>query len=306
MRANRLRGRPTTLRATSVAAPIERAVRGGAEVGAAVGTVLSVHRRAVNITAPRAPGGIVAILDRADDVPFGITCRLPIGRSMSALGIAPGMAVVSAPGGLAIPEAGIRILLERAAVERSTFGPVPTVPRLRIVGAARLAGELVDARARGTGAGTEFERELRTRLATTTAALREQDDEAAVAEGRSLVGLGVGLTPSGDDTLVGLAAAMVATGDPRARTLAAAWSRDASTRTTAVGAAYLAHAARTEFSAALRRVVAAILGGEDDEVRRSVAVLLAWGATSGADTLRGVVGGVDAALARPALGREAA
>lgn len=298
MRANRLRGRPTTLRATTVAAPVERAVRGGAEVG----TVLSVHRRAVNITAPRAPGGIVAILDRADEVPFGITCRLPIGRSMSDLGMAPGMAVASAPGGLAVPEAGIHILLDGAAVEPSAFGTLAIASSQRVAGAARLAGELVEPREQGTA----FERELRSRLAATIAALRRRDDGAAVVEGRSLVGLGVGLTPSGDDILVGLAAVLVATRDPRAQTLAAAWSRDASTRTTAVGAAYLAHAARAEFSAALRRVVAAIVGGDDDEVRASVATLVAWGATSGADTLRGVLAGLDASLARPALGREAA
>lgn len=300
-RENRLRG-STTLRATTLAAPIERAVRGAPDVG----RVLSVHRRAVNIAAPRAPGGIVAIIDRPDDVPFGIACRSPVGRTMTGLGIAPGMAVRSAPGCLTIAEAGVRIVVDRAAVERPTFGRVPIAPPRRVADAADLAGELVHAGATGNGAGLAFEPELRKRLATTTIALGDRDHEAAAVAGRSLVGLGMGLTPSGDDVLVGLVAVLAATGDSRARTLAAAWACDAGDRTTAVGAAYLAHAARTEFSGALRRAVAAILNGDADAVRASVAMLLARGATSGADALRGVLAGVDLALGGPAVGREAA
>lgn len=102
-----------------------------------------------------------------------------------------------------------------------------------------------------------------------------------------LVGLGAGLTPSGDDVLAGALVAGSATGDPRlggwrAGTVAALARR----RTTAVSRALLHHAlggwATTELA---DFVTAACRGGSDGSLDR----LLAVGHTSGAALASGVL-----------------
>jgi hypothetical protein len=98
--------------------------------------------------------------------------------------------------------------------------------------------------------------------------------------------------------LVGLAGALAAVGDPAAGEIARAWASGAAERTTTVGAALLAHAGRLEFAGTLRGVIRAILGGDDAAVRRSVGTALSWGATSGADTLVGVLVGIEVAVER--------
>jgi Protein of unknown function (DUF2877) len=103
--------------------------------------------------------------------------------------------------------------------------------------------------------------------------------EAAVG----LVGLGDGLTPSGDDLLVGFSAAMRASAHPLAEHFAAGCARLAPGRTTRVAEMFLEHAARGAYSERIHRLVTALADTE------ALTTALRWGATSGADTLLGVV-----------------
>ncbi|MGW5683679.1 DUF2877 domain-containing protein [Nonomuraea sp. NPDC003754] len=125
----------------------------------------------------------------------------------------------------------------------------------------------------------------------------------AVTAAEQLVGLGPGLTPSGDDVLAGLlvalrhlgAAARVGRAVWLADWLAAAVTFDAGTRTTPISATLLHCAARGEASPEVTGVLRGIAGLQPLEpaLRR----LLRLGHTSGADLAQGVRIGLDAVLA---------
>ena len=109
-----------------------------------------------------------------------------------------------------------------------------------------------------------------------------------------LIGLGPGLTPSGDDVLVGIEAALHALDRPTAGFLARALG-DVEDRTTAVAATLLLHAAAGEFAERLQVLLRALLGPDDGTIAAAVDRAAAWGATSGTDCLLGVLIGLDAA-----------
>lgn len=126
-----------------------------------------------------------------------------------------------------------------------------------------------------------------------------------------LIGLGPGLTPSGDDMLAGLLVALrhlgTAAGVPRAvwlaDWLAAAVTYDARTRTTPISATLLHCAARGEASPEVTGVLRAVAGRQPLEP--AVHRLLRLGHTSGADLAWGVQIGLAAVLAHGAGPRRA-
>lgn len=118
-----------------------------------------------------------------------------------------------------------------------------------------------------------------------------------------LVGLGPGLTPSGDDMIAGamlssrLFGEALPGGAPAvalADSLAAVVTRDTYTRTTAVSATLLRCAARGEAAAQVGAVLSALGGGQG--LAPASARLLSVGHTSGADLTWGLLAGADAAL----------
>ncbi|MBF8289268.1 MAG: hypothetical protein HW391_236 [Chloroflexi bacterium] len=140
------------------------------------------------------------------------------------------------------------------------------------------------------------------RLERLAAALRNGDPASVEEAAGSLIGLGPGLTPSGDDALVGVAAAAAALGSRETRLLAGVGPA-LEARTTLVAAAYLRHAARGEFSGDLHDLLAALLGEDGRSVGSAIDRVVGRGATSGADTLFGVLLGLDALTAQPAMAR---
>ncbi|HUK69152.1 MAG TPA: DUF2877 domain-containing protein [Streptosporangiaceae bacterium] len=130
------------------------------------------------------------------------------------------------------------------------------------------------------------------------------DLAGAVEVAENLVGLGPGLTPSGDDVLAGLLLALrllggAIRGGTRAVWLAdwlgAAITSDASDRTTSVSATLLHCAARGQAAAEVAAVLRAFAGQEP--AVRAATRLLAAGHTSGADLAWGLAAGCRAALA---------
>ncbi|MFI7633586.1 DUF2877 domain-containing protein [Nonomuraea sp. NPDC049400] len=125
----------------------------------------------------------------------------------------------------------------------------------------------------------------------------------AVTAAEQLVGLGPGLTPSGDDVLAGLLVTLrhlgAAAGADRAvwlaDWLAATVTFDARTRTTPISATLLHCAARGEASPEVSAVLRGIAGGQalEPALRR----LHRLGHTSGADLAQGIAIGVSAVLA---------
>lgn len=139
-------------------------------------------------------------------------------------------------------------------------------------------------------------------------ACRALDRERAVRHVDHLVGWGEGLTPAGDDFLVGLLAGLDALLDGvearrQFRSALAAAVAARTSRTTPVAAHYLRLAGARHYSAPLVDLRAALLCEDDpDVVEVALAATLAIGATSGADTVAGLLAGLNAWLpARSAL-----
>lgn len=116
-----------------------------------------------------------------------------------------------------------------------------------------------------------------------------------------LLGLGPGLTPSGDDCLCGVLLALDAlqARSPRA-TLATAVAAAAPHLTTPLSAGFLAAAAEGYGSEALHRFIASLVGADMAAIPETIAALVRIGHTSGWDALAGAVLAVRAnAEARP-------
>lgn len=116
-------------------------------------------------------------------------------------------------------------------------------------------------------------------------------EEEGMTALHALVGLGVGLTPSGDDALVGawcLCAAAGVTARPDAERLVL--DPAGRPRTTDVSVSYLRLAAEGAFSPSLARVARCLTGPESDaaDMADAVRAELRFGATSGADALAGM------------------
>lgn len=105
-----------------------------------------------------------------------------------------------------------------------------------------------------------------------------------------LLGLGPGLTPSGDDVLCGVLLALDAIGArPAAARLAAAISEAVGTATTPLSAAFLAAAAEGQGAEALHRFIAAAIAADLDALPETIVDLGRIGHTSGWDAMAGAV-----------------
>jgi hypothetical protein len=297
--------RPSQLVASQVSVALLARLR---EPG--VAKVHSTYRSVLNLALP--DGHLIAIADPSvGGLPNGVLVDL--GPDARALGLREGQPAVTGSRQLEVRAAGIRILLD---------GATPWSPRIRDAGraaadrwakrSARVRSIAAQASATASGGsapgfagllGGPGPRHLPMYAARAAAildqleaALAAGDGEAADSVSRRLVGLGPGLTPSGDDALVGLAAALHGLGHPQRGFLADAVA-DAGMRTTSVAASLLRHAAAGEFSERLHALLADLLGDDEGSLRGSVERALAWGATSGADCLVGVLFGLDVAAA---------
>ena len=256
------------------------------------------------------PAGLLVLaLDDVGGVPGGIL--LGSLTDLRATGIQRGMAFLPAANGWAIPSAGVAI---DPSAARSWSPALPGAARLattsRLAAAAEAAramaaevappgglGPLLAGRDRLADPWLGVGRALITRQLR---ALRAGDLAAALGPTIELIGLGAGLTPSGDDYLVGLLAGLEATGSRARREIASAIGAAAPGRTTAIGAAMLAHATRGGFAERLHDVLVALAIGGTDGLGTAIPRAMAYGATSGADTLVGLFGALDIAIANRA------
>jgi hypothetical protein len=129
-------------------------------------------------------------------------------------------------------------------------------------------------------------------------ACQRDDASAAFAAGDRLLGLGPGLTPSGDDFVGGVLFArhMLQPADPGWSGAAAELVERARTRTHPVSAALLTDLARGEGHEPLHDVVDALAHGDAlDRASRPVAQLARLGHSSGWDLLTGVLVGLTGA-----------
>jgi len=257
------------------------------------GEVLSVHRRAVNL---RLGGRLVTVADASlGAMPHAVSVP---GLRPLELGVCAGERV-SAGRGLVRLGAAAVVDTVGAAAWSARLGALPCPPDLRsradLLAAAARRLPVIGLRAvldEGTIAtGRDADPWLAAAapaIARLARAVASGDTAGAAASGMGLIGLGPGLTPSGDDLLVGLTAALAATGDGRAGRLAATWAGQAPRLTGEVAAAFHGHAADGEYAERLHLLLGALLAGAPDGIAAAVARAAAWGATSGIDTLAGV------------------
>jgi hypothetical protein len=247
-------------------------------VGGCRGIVLSAYGSAVNVVID---GALVTIAGaRAGGLPNGVLVADPF--DPRSLGIQAG--------------AQVRLTVTSARCWSPELRPTGSPPDLEV--RASIARRAVAGRRSGfhgiVPAADAF--------AALGEAFASGSEAAIVRAGRSLVGLGPGLTPAGDDVLVGLTAALTALGDGRAHGFAGAWARQAIGRTTIVAETFHRYAAIGAYSERLHDVLRTILTGPLDAIPAAVATASAWGATSGIDTLTGIVLALDPPLADAELG----
>jgi len=256
----------TAVRAT-LAGPVQPAVAVGAPAGA-------VYLRA-------ADGELIAVLGPA-------AARLPIGAvagNENLLGNRPSTCQQGQVGGGRIETSCFSAHVVR------WWNPRPTLPPLAPGVLATNLAQLAD---HGAPAATGLpDRALRATLPALGAALRERDETAAVDAAATLVGLGPGLTPAGDDVLVGLLSALTCLGGPAFTRVAVDVQAAAAGRTTDLSLALLRHAALGHCVGAVGALLRALAGlGQLQAASRK---LLAVGHSSGAALCAGVVLGADVA-----------
>lgn len=272
------------------------------------GEIHSPYRNTINV---RFPGDQLVCLHggRRLIAPFGIATGQPF-RSPAFDRITSGMPVEVTQDVLRVPDAGLEVRLDGATVW------VPRArPRSLAPAAAARHAEVVTAvlRRRDPGAGlaalvhggdaTPLLRRAQAGIGKLTEGFARRDVFRLAAGAEALLGLGPGLTPSGDDLLAGFlgtarlacpsAAALVRDVGPQILRLAA-------TRTTLLSRAFLAHAFAGRLAPPVDALAAAMFeGAEGPALARAAEAAAALGHTSGLDTLAGM------AFALRGLGRVA-
>lgn len=263
------------------------------------GVVHSAFRRAVNI-AGLADGELhTLVTDELDDGPNSLVV---VADDFLAMGICQGDSVRAGGGSLAI--AGKAMVNVAGAATWRT--PVPETRCASGLLRRRLAQAEADIRRSGMPGGfiegmadTEIAR-LTTRMLHEGAsglalALGRGDTEAALAHAGRLLGLGPGLTPSGDDFLTGLLASRALCrrqGDAGSDAFAPGVIRLAKTATNPIAYAAIAKAARGEARERVARLIITLGSATAEPVSPALTQVLAIGSSSGTEIAFGVIRGL--------------
>lgn len=247
--------------------------------------VHSVHRRVANL---RAGDVLIALAgEEVDDAPS--TVRVPV-ADWTALGLAPGQPVDFGDHRIRIhAEPTLTVLVRTATAWTPPTHQLGSVPLHAFSAAARrIAAEPAPA------VETPFGRASAALLAARTSilgdALRTQDPGAIATAAAGLLGLGEGLTPSGDDVLTGVAFLATQPGMLLygARDALAAALETGTARTTLLSVVTIRHALAARGRQSLHDLAAALERDDDGAFSAAVARIAAIGHTSGSDLLAGI------------------
>lgn len=290
-----------------------------------VGRVHSVFRRCFNVAHPPADWLTVALAP-FPRIPDGIIVASSRWADFKGEGLTPGATVCWANGVLSVPEAGLRINLGAARTfetRRPPLGLAGATKRIarNLETAWTVLGDHGCAEGLGwartvlrplDGGASQGKYEYPTALCRRAvpaimalcAGIRSNDVAVMQREVATLLGFGVGLTPSGDDVLGGLAAGLVLAGTPEGQSsfvsvLRAALRQEG--RTTEVSVHTLRCITDGEISDIIHDAARAIAGREKPEVESTMLSLLSYGSTSGTETALGLCLGLRLAVE---LGRE--
>lgn len=282
---------------------ISRAIESDLRVPGGEGIVEGVHRSALNI---RWGNALVTVAHESmGGLPNGLLVEPPL--ALDQVDITVGMPVRCDAIALRVPGASLAVFLAGATSWSPAMPVVRGMPPAAQIDRAARALEVAAVHAPRVGLGPllvgiadegtrvgSLGRAAAASLVQVLRALGNGASERAVAAAIPLIGLGPGATPSGDDLLVGLAAGLAATAHPQAGAFAAGVALEASGQTTSVAESYLYHAGRLEFSERVHDAALAVLNGPDAALGRAMSAALAWGASSGADLLVGLLVGIQA------------
>ena len=243
--------------------------------------------------------------------PLNGICDLPAGLDWEASCLAAGQSARIVDGGL---DAGGRCFfsLDDAALWRPTAPPAGWTDQTLSAGLVALAA-VVEARkpagglaplvsdlALGGDGGSKHSAEPLLRVASegvkplipwlVAALAGESADESVPEAARRLIGLGPGLTPSGDDLLGGAMIALRALGRADVAGRLAAWALSVAEKATGkISFAHLQCAADGEGAAALHDTLAAVMSPGAPGLAECLAAIDAIGHTSGWDALAGAM-----------------
>lgn len=120
--------------------------------------------------------------------------------------------------------------------------------------------------------------------------LANHDTSSLKTGAASLAGLGVGLTPTGDDFLMGVMYGLQATKPSiEAEEISTLMYEVASGRTTSLSAAWLKAASLGEAAEKWHELVRAVLANQTEDIQQAIQQVIDTGETSGADALTGFV-----------------
>lgn len=279
------------------------------------------------LPAPPPRGRVTSSFGRAINLviagqPLSILAR-GLGRSPGALALAdrqvprvtPGSAVTIAGDVVTIsygpiPEARIDTseaahYSSRVVTLRDIDAPTDdtlAAARAALAKVARRGSFIVVSGSAGDGFPPQASATLRERAAALRCAVTAQlrapngDDRPVREAADRLIGLGAGLTPSGDDCLVGWLAVLTqsARGDRPAAAIGASIATAGPGATTEVSRAYLHAATQHRFHEDLAAAARSCLLGDIASLRTAFARVATVGATSGTDSLTGVLDALNA------------
>jgi hypothetical protein len=276
--------------------------------------VHSVFQRVINCVDDS--GNLIALLDkRVSRVPFGIGVEIRANHGFERFNIRAGQSVAITSDSIRFPESGIRITLDQATVfssecrlHRVDNDPQKLAARLlsaaSVIEKSNTKGGLLpllpflEDLLKGETVHDLFLSPLCSRgkngIVHLLDGIKNRCMDTALQGVLGLSGLGIGLTPSGDDVLTGFFGTLVLLeefdfSNPWFPGLFRAAKAMVRGRTTMIADAYLAHAMQGRISERLFELIEAIAAGSCLDVDGAAARIKEVGHTSGCEMCMGVL-----------------
>jgi hypothetical protein len=255
-----------------------------------MGEVYSVFSKALNIKTKENELISIVAAEKLNG-PNRTLIELPANEDFISLGIKEGMRVIGDEQEIRIDRGRLSISLEKA--ERW----LPGIKREGGIPGSRIKDNLLSLKKSLLieRKKDRISQELESRTQELIKTIKKKDLSKVSKNVKGLIGFGEGLTPSGDDFLVGLIASLHFLGDSRFEHFlkkikeAVELGKE---RTTFISRKFLEYACQGRFPETVLNLIEAILFGDKEEVKEANKRCLDFGATSGRDTLLGVVKGL--------------
>lgn len=286
-----------------------------ASIGSAVprdnfdATIQSVFDSSLNLRLEHEDRLITVLISDHYDLPQGI--RLAI-KNASLPSLTIGLRAASRGGILRFGSSLLRIDLRGAPIWQGRIGTLPiTIERAwsiiwhmlnkhqKLKGTELIAEDLFY-----LDRGPLLTRKLSLPIRQLITAVKRYDSHTCSEAAQRMIGLGPGVTPSGDDVLIGFLAGLhCMTGNKKdKRAFIQALGNEIlllSKKTNEISRTYLTHAVKGEFSSSIVALIDAIRDGGEEQLTAAAGNAMRVGHSSGMDTVSGLLIGLAARDASP-------